>query len=98
MRCFTVLGPSQTGKSTVVEKLGALEGTPRKSVSPYGLNLTEFTFGDEAWCALDAPGGGGSPLFNLAIDCFFCHRQNSVNLNMHVRAGACAYARGTRRL
>lgn len=56
MRCFTVLGPSQTGKSTVVEKLGSLEGTPRKSSSPYGLNLTEFAFGNEAWCALDAPG------------------------------------------
>ncbi|CAN7188898.1 elongation factor G [Pararhizobium sp. LjRoot255] len=57
MRCFTVLGPSQTGKSTIVEKLGSLEGAPRKSNSPYGLNLTEFSFGDEAWCALDAPGG-----------------------------------------
>ncbi|MCV9963366.1 elongation factor G [Pararhizobium sp. BT-229] len=57
MRCFTVLGPSQTGKSTLVEKLGALEGAPRKSISPYGLNLTEFSFGNEAWCALDAPGG-----------------------------------------
>ena len=57
MRCFTVLGPSQTGKSTVVEKLGALEGTSRKSTSPYGLNLLEFSFGGEAWCALDTPGG-----------------------------------------
>ncbi|AVA24470.1 MULTISPECIES: elongation factor G [unclassified Rhizobium] len=56
MRCFTVLGPSQTGKSTVVEKLSSLEGPPRKSSSPYGLNLTEFTFANEAWCALDAPG------------------------------------------
>ncbi|MFS8113050.1 elongation factor G [Rhizobium jaguaris] len=56
MRCFTVLGPSQTGKSTIVEKLGSLEGTPRKSSSPYGLNLTEFTFANEVWCALDAPG------------------------------------------
>ena len=56
MRCFTVLGPSQTGKSTVVEKLGSLEGVARKSRSPYGLNLTEFTFRNEAWCALDAPG------------------------------------------
>jgi elongation factor G len=27
-------------------------------VSPYGLGLTEFEFGDEAWCALDAPGPG----------------------------------------
>ena len=56
MRCFTVLGPSQTGKTTIVEKLGSLEGTPRKSISPYGLNLTEFNFLNEAWCALDAPG------------------------------------------
>ncbi|MBB5574756.1 MULTISPECIES: elongation factor G [Rhizobium] len=56
MRCFTVLGPSQTGKSTVVEKLSSLEGPPRKSSSPYGLNLTEFTFANETWCALDAPG------------------------------------------
>lgn len=56
MRCFTVLGPSQTGKTTVVDKLGSLEGTPKKSSSPHGLNLTEFTFLDEAWCALDAPG------------------------------------------
>jgi elongation factor G len=60
MRCFTVLGPSQTGKSTLVEKLGALEGAPKKSVSPYGLNLTEFTFGKETWCALDTPGANES--------------------------------------
>ncbi|QND52350.1 elongation factor G [Phyllobacterium sp. 628] len=60
MRCFTVLGPSQTGKSTLVEKLGALEGAPKKSVSPYGLGVTEFTFGKEVWCALDAPGANES--------------------------------------
>ncbi len=58
MRCFTILGPSQTGKSTLVEKLASLEGTPKKSVSPYGLGLTEFTFGGEAWCALDTSGSG----------------------------------------
>ncbi|MCA1406230.1 elongation factor G [Ensifer sp. IC3342] len=56
MRCFTVLGPSQTGKSTLVEKLSLLEGQPRKSASPYGLSLTEFEFGNEEWCALDTPG------------------------------------------
>jgi elongation factor G len=58
MRCFTVLGPSQTGKSMLVEKLGSLESPPRKSVSPYGLGLTEFEFGNETWCALDTPGSG----------------------------------------
>jgi elongation factor G len=56
MRCFTVLGPSQTGKSTLVEKLSSLEGTPRRSASPHGLNLTEFDFSGEEWCALDTPG------------------------------------------
>jgi elongation factor G len=56
MRCFTVLGPSQIGKSTLVERLGSLEGEPKKSVSPYGLAITEFEFGGEPWCALDVPG------------------------------------------
>ncbi|CAN7513087.1 elongation factor G [Rhizobium sp. LjRoot258] len=56
MRCFTVLGPSQTGKTTLVAKLASLEGTPRKSASPYGSSLTEFDFKDEAWCAVDTPG------------------------------------------
>ncbi|WP_457583636.1 elongation factor G [Ensifer canadensis] len=57
MRCFTVVGPSQTGKSTLVEKLAALGESSRKATSPYGLNITEFEIGKEAWCALDAPGG-----------------------------------------
>ncbi|MDM9621367.1 elongation factor G [Rhizobium sp. S96] len=56
MRCFTVLGPSQTGKTTLVAKLASLEGTPRKSVSPYGSSLTEFEFKNETWCAIDTPG------------------------------------------
>ncbi|NVD39028.1 elongation factor G [Ensifer sp. HO-A22] len=56
MRCFTVVGPSQTGKSTLVEKLSALGESSRKVMSPYGLNVTEFEIGKEAWCALDAPG------------------------------------------
>lgn len=56
MRCFTVLGPSQTGKSTLVVKLASLEGTPKKSSSPYNLNLFEFQFIGETWCALDTPG------------------------------------------
>lgn len=56
MRCFAVMGPSQTGKSTLVDKLAGLEGTARKATSPYGLNLCQFEFGGEAWCALDAPG------------------------------------------
>ncbi|WP_193176440.1 elongation factor G [Oricola nitratireducens] len=56
MRCFTVLGPSQTGKSTLVDKLGSLEGAAKKSVTPYGLGVAEFSFMGENWCALDASG------------------------------------------
>lgn len=56
MRCFTVLGPSQTGKSTVIEKLGSLEGRPNLTTMPYGLGLSEFSFLGESWCGLDAPG------------------------------------------
>ncbi|SKA07592.1 elongation factor G [Consotaella salsifontis] len=56
MRCFSVIGPSQTGKTTMVAKLASLEGAPRGSTSPYGLTVTEFEFLGESWCALDAPG------------------------------------------
>jgi elongation factor G len=56
MRCFAVVGPSQTGKTTLVDKLGALDGAARRATSPYGLSLSQFEFGGEAWCALDAPG------------------------------------------
>ncbi|MDI7862801.1 elongation factor G [Rhizobiaceae bacterium n13] len=77
MRCFAVLGPSQTGKSTLVERLGALEGAPRKSVSPYALNVVEFEFGKETWCALDTPGANESVAYAhdalLASDaCILC--------------------------
>ncbi|PTM95053.1 elongation factor G [Mycoplana dimorpha] len=56
MRCFAVIGPSQTGKTTLVDRLGALEGSARKAASPYGLNICQFEFGGETWSALDAPG------------------------------------------
>ncbi len=56
MRCFSVLGPSHSGKSTLVEKLGSLEGEPKKTTSPYGISLTKFNFMGDEWCAIDVPG------------------------------------------
>lgn len=56
MRCFTVLGPSHSGKSTLAEKLVSLEGAARRSSTPHGLGVATFDFLGEAWCALDAPG------------------------------------------
>lgn len=60
MRCLAVLGPPQTGKSTLVDRLAALDGAGRKPASANGLSATPFTFGGEDWCALDAPGGSES--------------------------------------
>ncbi|GLQ52934.1 elongation factor G [Devosia nitrariae] len=56
MRCFTVLGPSQSGKSTLAGQLASLEVPRKSSVVPHGLELLTFEFLDEAWCALDTPG------------------------------------------
>ncbi|MDW4548913.1 elongation factor G [Defluviimonas sp. D31] len=72
MRCITVLGPSQSGKTELVRALAALEdGHPRSEAAGH-LNLTRFAFMGEDWCALDVAGGpefarmGGAAL--LAAD------------------------------
>jgi len=56
MRCFAVLGPSQTGKTMLVEKLASLDGAGKAQVSPNGLGVTEFSFVGEPWCAFDTSG------------------------------------------
>ncbi|MCU9846645.1 elongation factor G [Defluviimonas sp. WL0024] len=72
MRCITVLGPSQSGKTELVRALAALEdGHPRSETAGH-LNLTRFGFMGEDWCAIDVAGGpefarmGGAAL--LAAD------------------------------
>ncbi|MCC5969670.1 MAG: elongation factor G [Pararhodobacter sp.] len=57
MRCITVLGPSQSGKSTLVRQLAGLDGGQVASETLDPLTLTEFTYLGEPWCALDTPGG-----------------------------------------
>ncbi|MFN3938268.1 MAG: elongation factor G [Gemmobacter sp.] len=57
MRCFTVLGPSQSGKSTLVRQLSSLGGPGAASEQLGAVTLTSFRFLDEDWCALDLPGG-----------------------------------------
>lgn len=58
MRCFSILGPSHGGKTTLADKLASLEGTPRRSETPHGLGVDFFDFLGETWCALDTPGSG----------------------------------------
>mgnify|MGYP001274495476 CR=1 FL=1 len=72
MRCITVLGPSQSGKTELVRQLAALDGKPPRTENAGHLSLTRFTFMDEDWCAVDMSGGpefarmAGAPL--LASD------------------------------
>ena len=72
MRCITVLGPSQSGKSELVRALAALEPEPARSEAAGHMGLSCFDFMGDAWCAIEMPGGpeyarmAGSPL--LAAD------------------------------
>ncbi len=57
MRCFAVLGPSQSGKTELVKALAALEDAHPQSEAAGHLSLTRFRFMDEEWGALDIAGG-----------------------------------------
>lgn len=56
MRVITVLGPSQSGKTTLVRHLAGLEGGGKSEVADH-LALTPFSFLGEDWCAIDVMGG-----------------------------------------
>ncbi|MBW6506536.1 MAG: elongation factor G [Rhodobacteraceae bacterium] len=56
MRCFTVLGPSQSGKTTLVQALSQLDCATPRTETAGNLALTRFTFLNEPWCALDVAG------------------------------------------
>jgi elongation factor G len=59
MRLFTVFGPSQSGKTTLVEALAALEThAPRRFEVPGVATATRFGFMGEDWTAIDVAGGG----------------------------------------
>ena len=53
---ITVLGPSQSGKTTLVRHLAGLEGGGKPEVADH-LALTPFSFLGEDWCAIDVTGG-----------------------------------------
>ena len=58
MRVFTVLGPSNSGKSTLVEALVGLDGRPGKTLTVPGIaTVRSFDFMGEDWAAIDIAGG-----------------------------------------
>ncbi len=58
MRVFTILGPSQSGKSTLASALANLDGTVGKRQEVAGVAaLQPFSFMGEDWAAIDIAGG-----------------------------------------
>ena len=58
MRAFAVIGPSQSGKSTLVESLAGLEAGHPNSVQMNGdTRLSQFQYMGDDWTAIDVPGG-----------------------------------------
>jgi elongation factor G len=58
MRAITVIGPSQSGKSTLTSAMASLDGARSRKLSLAGdVALTAFDYMGEAWAALDVPGG-----------------------------------------
>lgn len=57
MRVFTVLGPSQSGKSTLVEALASLDGRSTKFGFSDTLDLIGFSYLGDDWTAIDVAGG-----------------------------------------
>lgn len=58
MRVFTVLGPSNSGKTTLVQALAGLDDKRGKSLNIPGVaTVTSFAFMGEDWAAIDMAGG-----------------------------------------
>ena len=60
MRVITVIGPTQSGKSTLVEHLSGLEGRAQKFDVAGVVSMNAFTYLDEPWVAIDIDGGPDS--------------------------------------
>ncbi|MBK5924811.1 elongation factor G [Rhodovulum sulfidophilum] len=57
MRCFTILGPTQSGKSTLLKALGELEGRPVTAAFTDALTVSQFSYLGEPWAGFDIAGG-----------------------------------------
>lgn len=65
-RTFAVLGASNTGKSTLVDRMCALEGQPQPAAAPGELRVASFTHLGDDWQAIDCP--GSIELLHVAAD------------------------------
>ena len=58
VRAIAVIGPSQSGKSTLIEGIAGFEGARATPLGLYGdAAITPFEFMGDPWAALEVPGG-----------------------------------------
>ncbi len=58
VRAIAVIGPSQSGKSTLIEGIAGFDGGRGTTLGLYGgAAITAFDFMTEPWAALEVPGG-----------------------------------------
>lgn len=58
MRAIAVIGPSQSGKSTLIEGMAGLEGARPNPLALYGgTTISTFQFLGDSWTAIEVPGG-----------------------------------------
>ncbi|MEM7778745.1 MAG: GTP-binding protein, partial [Pseudomonadota bacterium] len=56
MRCFSVIGPSQTGKSTLLDQFARIDGPAHETQSQSGIRVVRFDAFGESWHGIDCPG------------------------------------------
>ena len=69
-RCVAVIGPSQVGKSEMVNRMAMLEGGKAATGTPDDLRCVNFSFLGESWVALDCP--GSMEFGQSALDALLC--------------------------
>lgn len=61
MRAVAVIGPSQSGKTTLIRGMTRIEGGRSEPLEMHGeTTITQFSFMGDSWAALEAPGGHDS--------------------------------------
>lgn len=60
MRVFTVIGPTHSGKTTLVDHLASLEGRAQSFDVAGVVKMSAFSYLDEPWMAIDIDGGPDS--------------------------------------
>jgi elongation factor G len=94
MRAFTVLGPSQSGKTELIRHLAGLDGAPPAVEHAGHLALTRFAFMEDPWVAIDLAGGpefarmAGAPLAasDAAVLCVAADPAEAVLAAPYLRA------------